>query len=697
MPGTPVRPTAVPPVAERRPFEHELHGVRRPDDYAWLRDVGAPAVQTYLRQEREFYDASTVHLHPWVRTLTQEMSSRVPPTDRSVSWRYSSSVYYTRTPAGRDFPQLLRRPVDSDETDEQLLVDTESLRGDSSYVDLGLQMVSPDETLLAYSVDTLGDEVFELRFRDLDSGQDLPDAVPRSYYGGAWSADSRSFFYTVHDTAYRPYQLWRHDLGTPVTGDVLVLSEPDERFELMVRACRSGAVVVAWAQSRDTSEVWLLDAHDPAAPARCVEPRRPGVSYHAEHARIDGQDVVLVVTDDRGTDFRLVRAPLETPGREHWTELQPARHRRRLERVDAFAGHLLLSLRGDGSPWLRVLPLGIGEPYDLRGAAAGTIALGRNEMFDTDTVTVVEQSYTCPAVWSDVDLATGVRSQRHRQQVPGYVDGDYVSERITVLVRNGVLVPVTITRRRDVALDGRAPVLLYAYGAYEHCFEPEFDVSLPSLLDRGVVFVHAHVRGGGEKGRGWWLDGRLAAKQHTFSDLVDVADHLADGLVDGARIVTRGLSAGGLAQAVVFSQRPDRWRAVVAEVPFVDVVTSMLDDTVPLTPNERDEWGDPRRADDFAWMLAYSPFDNPPTGPRPDLLVTGAVHDPRVMVWEPAKWVARLRATDPTWSPHALFRCELGEGAHSGPTGRYAALAYEAEIYAWILERLGALEVAVDN
>ncbi|CAN5125741.1 S9 family peptidase [soil metagenome] len=683
----------MPPVAARRPVVHELHGVRRTDDYAWMREVDAPETQTYLAEERAFYDACTSHLHPWVRMLTQEMSSRVPPTDRGVSWRFSSCVYYPRTPAGEDFPQVVRRPVDGDETTEQVVLDTSSLRGDSTHVDLGLQMVSPDERVLAYSVDTVGDEVFELRFRDLDTGRDLPESVARTYYGGAWSADSRSFFYTVHDAAYRPYQLWRHDLSTAVADDELVLAEPDERFELMVRRSRSGAVVIAWMESRDTSEVWLLDAHDPTAPPRCVEPRWPGLSYHVEHARIGGEDVALVVTDDLCAEFRLVRAPLATPGREHWTEMVPARTGHRLERVDAFAEHLVLSQRGNGSPWLRVLPLAAGQPYDLRSTpAAGTIRLARNEVFDTGAVTVVEQSYTCPPVWSDVQLATGVRSQRHRRQVPGYSEDDYLSERREVLARDGVLVPVTVVRRRDVALDGRPPALLYAYGAHESCFEPNFDVSLLSLLDRRVVFVHAHVRGGGENGRRWWLDGRLAAKQHTFSDLIDVADHLADGLVDGTRIATRGSSAGGLLQAAVFSQRPDRWRAVVAEVPFVDVVTTMLDQTVPLTVNEWDEWGDPRRPEDFAWMLAYSPFDNPPAGPRPDLLVTGAVHDARVMVWEPAKWVARLRATDPHWSPHAQFRCELGEWAHFGPTGRYAALAYEAEIYAWVLERLDALE-----
>ena len=288
-----------------------------------------------------------------------------------------------------------------------------------------------------------------------------------------------------------------------------------------------------------------------------------------------------------------------------------------------------------------------------------------------------------------MDLASGSVVDQRRVEAPGHDPTRYVCETLQFTAPDGTAVPATVIRRRDTLLDGTAPALVYGYGAYEYTFEPDWDPALPSLLDRGVVFVHAHVRGGGEGGRTWWLDGRLDAKQHTFDDFVAVADGL-DGLVDGSRIASRGLSAGGLLQGVVFSQRPDRWRAVVAEVPFVDVVTSMLDASIPLTVNEWDEWGDPRRREDFDWMLAYSPMDNlPPPGGRPDLLVTGAVHDPRVMVREPAKWVAALRDSDPDWSPRCLFRCELGAGSHVGPSGRFGHLDYEAEVYAWILDRLG--------
>ncbi|MGH3367380.1 MAG: S9 family peptidase [Nocardioidaceae bacterium] len=709
--------TIEPPVAERRPLVRDHHGVRRVDDYAWLREIDDPRVRAHLRAERDFYDESTRHLRPLVGTLAEEMSSRVPATDRSVSWNRVLFSYYTKTPAGSDYAQLCRGfytipgatatksaeaseiPTESvaasggADTPDQVLLDPAKLAGGSAYVELGVCEVSPDERLLAYSVDTTGDEVYALRIRDLDTGEDLPEEVSRSYYGTAWSADSRTLFYTVHDEKYRGHQVWRHRVGTAVASDVLVLDEPDERFELTVRGCRSGDVVLLCSQSRESSEVWLVDAHRPEDPARCVQPRRPGVEYAVEHARTADGDRLFVLTNDGATEFRLMVTPLDSAGRDSWVEAIAESSDHRLLSVDAFAGHLVVTLRHRGLPALRVVPLDGGAPLEVEASGpAATLRLDRNERFDTTAVTVAEESYTEPVSWWEVDLVSGERRLLRRREVPAYDSAGYVSERRTVSASDGTSVPVTLVRRRDVALDGSAPCLMYGYGAYEACDDPAFEPALISLLDRGVVYAHAHVRGGGEGGRRWWLQGRMASKQNTFSDHLAVADALADGVVDGARMATRGLSAGGLLQGAVFSQRPDRWRAVVAEVPFVDVVTTMLDPSIPLTVNEWEEWGDPRKADEFAWLRAYSPYDNlPAAGGRPDLLVTGSLHDPRVMVWEPAKWVAALRAGDPDWSPRCLFRCELGVGAHVGPSGRYTHLRYEAEIYAWVLDRMGAV------
>ena len=708
-----------PPQAPRQPFEHAEHGVVRHDPYHWLREVDSPTVLAHLAAERSWYDAATGHLTSLVETLRSEMESRTPSTDVSVSWRHRDFSYYTRVPTGRDYPQLLRdlhSPGAAEPSDPstqtapshgfgspQVLLDVNDLAESSAYVELGLTKVSPDDRLLAYSVDLLGDEVYRLRFVDLTTGDDLEDEIPRSYYGGAWSAGSDHFLYTVHDDLYRPWQVWRHRLGTPANHDVLVLEEPDQRFEVNVRGTRSGSLVVIWSGSRDTSEVWVVDAADPDAEPCSVGGRRPGVEYHAEHAVLaDGSEALMLVTNDGAQEFRLAAAPVpRSADQDHsvWRPVLDEVPHERLERVDAFAEHLVLTLRTEGQRRLRVLPTSILDPasgpvtpLDLGPRfPAGTVTLGPNQEFAATSVTVGDQSYVHPCAWSEVDLRTGHRSERHRQQSPGHDPADYVCESRSFPAPDGTPVPATVVRHRDTALDGTAPALLFGYGAYEYTYEPEWDAALPSLLDRGVVFVHAHIRGGGEGGRRWWLDGRLEHKHHTFSDHLAVADGLvAQGLVDGDRLATRGGSAGGLLQGVVLSQRPDRWRAVVAEVPFVDVVTSMLDASVPLTVNEWDEWGDPRRPEDFAWLLAYSPYDNlPDAGKRPDLLVTGALHDPRVLVAEPAKWVAALRHSDPDWGPRCLFRCETGAGAHTGPAGRFAHLGYEAEVFAWVLDRLG--------
>ncbi len=676
------------PVAPARPQPaRALHGQSWVDDFAWLRDIDDPITQRYLGDERAYYEARTAHTRSLQQTMFEEMVSRTLPSDRSVSWSRGGLVYYTSTAAGKEYQQLFR--LSAQDSAAELVLDENDLADGSSYLAVGIREPSPDGATLAYSVDLDGDEVYELRFRDVGSGKDLPETVARTYYGGAWSADSRTFFYVVHDQAYRPHQVWRHELGTDPAGDVLVLQEDDQRFELFCEGSRSGAFVVIRSEAKHSSEVWLVPTGAPQLLPSVVQPRVPGLLYWVAHAPRPDGDVLLVVTNDAATEFRLMSAPVHSPGREAWTELIGEDPHERLAGADVFARHVVLSLRRDGSPLLRVVPRdGSQTAVDVHpGVAAGSIRLGTNEEYAAGAVTVVVESYTEPTAWYSVDLDTGERTLLKRLEVPGYDRSAYVSERYAVEAADGELVPVTLCRREDTPLDGSAPCLLYGYGAYESCDEPAFDQALASLLDRGVVFAHAHVRGGGEGGRRWWLQGSLQYKQNTFSDFVAVADGI-DGLVDGTRIVCRGLSAGGLLMGAVFSQAPRRWRGVVAEVPFVDVVNTMLEESLPLTAQEWEEWGDPRRPEDFAWMHAYSPYENvPPSADRPRMLVTGAVHDPRVMYWEPAKWVARMRA-DGSTDDRLLLRMELGAGAHAGPSGRFGHLAYEAEVYAWVLDTL---------
>jgi oligopeptidase B len=668
---------------------HLQHGVERVDDYFWLRDAKRQQTSHYLRAERAFYDARMEHTRPLRESIFDEMDSRTVPTDQSVSWRDNGSVYYTQTVPGKEYEQFVRS--DTEEFTAQLLLDENILAAGSEYFALGVREVSPDGALLAYSFDLDGSEVYQMRLRDLRTGRDLPDLFPGTYYGAAWSADSTTLFYVVQDGAYRPHQVWRHRVGTSADADVLVFAETDERFEVTVESSRSGGVIVISTVSKDSSEVWLVPGDRPDEVAMVVAARRPHVLYSVGHLPRPDGDVLVIVTDVDAQEFRLMRAPLTAPA--SWTEMVEYDPAERLVAAEVFAAHVVLTLRRDGSPLLRILSVGGGASalgaIDVPpGIIAGTIALGRNDEFDTSSVLVSVESYAEPTVWYDVDLATGDRLVRKRQLVPGYDRTRYRSQTIEVPAADGELVAVTLVRHRDTPLDGTAGCLLYAYGAYEDSFEPEFDLALPSMLDRGVVYAHAHVRGGGERGRRWWLAGSLERKQNTFSDFVAVADALADGLVDPRGIVARGLSAGGLLMGAAYSQAPGRWAGVVAEVPFVDVVTTMLDESIPLTAQEWEEWGDPRRPDDFAWMLRYSPYDNPPPArERPRLLVTAALHDPRVMFWEPAKWVAKLRATGST-GDEVLLRMELGPGAHSGPSGRFGHLRYEAEVYAWVLDTL---------
>jgi oligopeptidase B len=656
-----------------------------PDPYAWMRDHDLPAMRDYLAAERAYYDQQLDT--GLCEELAAELIARVAPAEDSVSWRRDGHTYFTRTVPGRQFEQFCR--AGSNGSPAQVLLDVNLLLDDpaSGYVELGVREVSPDGRLLAYSVDFEGSEIYQLRVRDLASGTDLPDRIDRTYYELAWAADSRSFYYTVPDDKYRPHEVWRHRLGTPAGEDVLVFGERDEHFDLTVRSTRSGTYVLIESASRDTTETLIILAADAGAAAAVLEPRRAGVEYRADHG--DGPDggEFYLVTNDQATEFRLVRAPARAPGSVNWTEVIAGSPGTRLASADVFGRHLVVEQRHGAATQLRILDRHNGEQRLIEaGGPEVSLALATNEDYAAPAVTVCTQSLIDPPAWHDVDLASGRWELRKRRDLPGHDPARYATERITAPAADGTRVPVTIAYRRDARPDGTAPCLLYGYGAYEDCDWPEFSVATPSLLDRGFVYAMAHVRGGGECGRAWWLDGRLDHKRNTFTDFIAAADMLADqGWAAPGRIVSRGLSAGGLLQGAVFSMAPRRWRAVVAEVPFVDCVTTMLDPDIPLTICEWDEWGDPRDPRIRAYMESYSPYDNPPPGPRPDLLATGSLHDPRVLIHEPAKWVARLRATG-TDGGRLLFRPELGAGAHVGPAGRYDRLRYEAEILAFIVD-----------
>lgn len=699
-------PLPAPPVARLLPG--------RGDPYRWIAEPTAELVEL-LDAERAYYEARTAPLAGLRAALAAEMTARVPEHSESAPWRSGGFDYREICGPGAQFPALVRRSAAAAGTPaaDELLIDLQAVADShpGSEFHRGELTVSPDGRFLAWSYDAVGDERYALRFRDLGTGTDQPGAVDITFPGGGFSADATTYLYLRTDAVNRPYQVWAHRLGTDPETDRLVLTEPDDRFELTLDVTRSGQWFVITAASRNTTEVHVLPCSDPFGVPILVRPREPLVEYRVEHAPGPAGDRFVVVTNFDAESFRILSAPVNAPA--DWVENEivcPATNSEspaaRILSVDAFAAGLVVSARRAGVGMVTVCPYGA-PPYDIwPDTPGGLVKLGRNEEFGAGFVTVTQQSFIHPTRTVDVDIASGRRSARHVDEVAGTDPHAYVQERHLAPAADGTAVPVVVVRRRDTELDGAAPLYLYGYGAYEACTDPDFGYdwwrSLPSLLDRGVVCAFGQPRGGGELGRRWWLDGKLKAKPNTFDDQAAVADHLASGLVDGTRIVTRGLSAGGLLQGALYSRRPQRFAGVIAEVPFVDVITTMADPSLPLTIPEWEEWGNPADADERAVMRSYSPVDNPPPVPlRPALLVTGALHDTRVLVREPAKWVATLRAGDPghgagmdPTSPVSrrtvLFRAETGSGAHSGPAGRYSQLEYEAEIFAWTLTCLAA-------
>lgn len=666
--------------------------------YGWIAEPTAELIDL-LDAERAYYQARTAPLTALRNELAAEMAARVPDTSESAPWRSGVFTYREVHAAEAEFPTLVRRTGDTG-TDETV-IDLQMVANAHPGAEFhrGELEVSPDGRMLAWSYDVVGDERYRLRFRDLRTGADLSNIIEATFPGGGWSTDATTYLYLRTDHVNRPHQVWAHTLDTDPSMDVLVFTEPDERFEVSVDVARSGAWFVITASSRTTSEVHLLPTAHPAGTPILVRPREDLVEYFVEHAPGPDGDRFLIVTNLDAESYRIATAPGDAPW--DWTTFVAEDPATRISEVNAFGSAVVVSARREGVGMLTVCPYDH-APFDVwPDHAGGLVALGRNEEFDAGFVTVVQQSFIHPSRSEDVDVISGRRSLRHVERIVGVDPDAYVQERHLAPASDGTQVPVVVVRRTDVDLDGTAPLFLYGYGSYEACMDPDFGFdwwhSLPSLLDRGVVCAFGQPRGGGELGRRWWLDGHLRAKPNTFDDQAAVADHLAGGLVDGTRIVTRGLSAGGLLQGALYSRRPERFTGVIAEVPFVDVVTTMGDPSLPLTIGEWDEWGNPADPDDHAVMVSYSPVDNPPpVNARPALLVTGAVHDTRVLVREPAKWVATLRAGDPDHGAGVdltsavsrrtvLFRAETGSGAHAGPSGRYSQLDYEAEISAWIL------------
>ncbi|SDT66285.1 S9 family peptidase [Jiangella sp. DSM 45060] len=687
-----------PPVAKQVPAERTVHGDTVVDEYAWLKDRDDADTVAYLEAENAHTQAATAHTKALQDEIFDEIKSRTLETDLSVPARHHGWWYYTRTLEGSQYPIHCRSrtepelPTDPAEpivspADEQVLLDQNELAGDSPYFALGAFDVSPDGRLLAYSTDFDGGEKYTLRFKDLETGATLPDEVPGTYYGSAWAGNGSALFYTTVDDAMRPYRVWRHLLGTEAAADVIVHEETDERFFAGVGLTRSEQYVVIELGSQITSETWVLPAGDPRGEFRVVQPREQGVEYSIDHTG----DSFFIVHNKDAVDFELVVAPASAPERGNWRPVLPHTPGVRVTGVDAFAGHLVVSMRREGRTELHVMPLADGVPGPGRDIGfdepVRTVRPGGNPEFDTTVFRLGYASLTTPSSVYDYDVAGGGLTLRKRQPVLGGVDlSAYESVREWALADDGTRIPISLVKRRDTPRDGSAPCVLYGYGAYEASMDPWFSIARLSLLDRGYVFAIAHVRGGGELGRRWYEDGKLLHKRNTFTDFIACGEHLASaGWTSRDRLAGRGGSAGGLLIGAVANLSAGTFATLVGEVPFVDALNTILDPTMPLTVVEWEEWGNPvDSAEVYAYMKSYSPYENLSARPYPAILATAGLNDPRVGYHEPAKWVARLRATA-TGDRPLLLKTEMGAG-HGGPSGRYDAWRDEAFTLAFIID-----------
>ncbi len=678
-------PTAqfpVPPTAKQ-----VAHTWQRPtgdvsDPWAWLRDRDDPDTVAYLEAENAYAQAWLAPHEPVVQAVFDEIKSRVQETDTAVPVRKGDWWYTARTVEGLDYPIHCRGTSreTAESAESEVLLDENAEAAGHEYFALGLLEVSTDHSVAAWSGDVDGSEMFTVRFRDLATGTDLPDVlVGTSAWGGAaWSADGSQFFYMMPDDQMRPFQVWRHAIGTAQSDDVLVLHEVDERFYLGVDLCRSEEWIVFEASSKTTTEVWLLPAGDPTATPASVRERTEGLEYSLDH----WGDRFVVLTNLDAEDFRVMSAPVDAPG--EWTELLPHVAGQRIVAVEPFAGHLVVHEWSQAQQRVRI----IGRDGSVDALALDSepheLELDANPEWHATTLRYTYQSFTTPASVFELELATGERTLLKQTPTPNVDLSLYEASREWATGPDGTRVPVDVVRRRANTPDGTASCFVYGYGSYEASMPPWFSVARLSLLDRGWTWALVHPRGGGELGRRWYTDGKLLAKRNTFTDTIACVEHLRDlGWAHPDKITLRGGSAGGLLVGACMTIRPDLFHAIVAEVPFVDAVTTMSDPSLPLTITEWEEWGDPREEPAASYMLSYSPYDNTTARGYPALLITAGLNDPRVSYHEPAKWCAKLRAVRTNDAP-LLLRTEMGAG-HGGPSGRYERWRDEAIVLTFAL------------
>ncbi|MBW4441718.1 MAG: S9 family peptidase [Plectolyngbya sp. WJT66-NPBG17] len=673
------------PIAPKHPYVHELHGDKRPDDYFWLRDRENPEVMAYLEAENAYTNAVMQTTESLQATLYEEMLSRIQEDDLSVPYRYGEYYYYTRTEAGKAYPIHCRKQG-SLEAPEEILLDQNQLAEGHEYFSLGVFDVSPNHQLLAYATDTTGAERYTLFFLDLSTGQLYDERIPDTYVSFAWGNDNKTVFYTQVDEAHRPYKLFRHQLGQAIDTDQLVFHEADDAFFLGIDKTRSEAYLLLGLGSKITSEVHYLDANNPTGEFRPIRPRTTGIEYEVEHHT----DSFYIVTNEAALNFKLMKAPVTKPSVENWETVIEHREDVFLMGVSAFVDHLVIYDREAGLPNIRVRKLSTHEEHTIAfPEPTYEVSESANPEFNTHTLRFGYTSLVTPGSIFDYDLDTQVRELKKQTPVlGGYDRTQYQSDRIQATAPDGSAVPLSLVYKVGVERTGQNPLLLTGYGSYGFSYPDSFSATRLALLDRGVVLAIAHIRGGSELGRKWYEDGKFLNKQNTFSDFIACAETLiAERWTSPEQLAISGGSAGGLLVGAVINQRPELFKAAIAQVPFVDVVTTILDTSLPLSATEWEEWGNPNDKAFYDYMKAYSPYDNVAAKNYPALLITAGLNDPRVAYWEPAKWTAKLRSLK-TDSQVLLLKTNLGAG-HGGASGRYERLKEIAFEYAFLLSQWG--------
>ncbi len=677
--------TIAAPVAKILPKQLKKHNQVRTDNYFWLNDRENPEVIDYLNQENAYYDAMTAHTKDFQKALFEEMKGRIKEDDQSVPYLYNGYYYITRYEKGQDYP-IYSRKKGSLDAKEEILFDCNELAKGHTFFQLGGLSVSPDNRFASFGVDTVGRRIYTIQIKNLETNEVLSDVIENATGGSVWANDNHTLFYTRQDkVTLRANQIFKHKLGTTADKDVLVYEEKDDTFNVSVGKEKSKKYIVIGAESTLTTEYRILNSDTPDAEFKVFQPRVRGLEYSISHF---GDSFYILTNKDKATNFKLMKTPENATEKKHWKEVLAHREDVLIEDIEIFSNYLVVEERSNGLNHIRIMPWSGEEEYYLPfGSETYNAYTTTNVDFDTDILRYSYQSLATPSSVIDFNMKTKEKEIKKEQAVLGgqFDKNNYVEDRVWATAKDGVKVPISLVYRKDLKKDGNNPLLQYAYGSYGVTMEPYFSTTRLSLLDRGFIYAIAHIRGGEDLGRQWYEDGKLLKKKNTFTDFIDCSQFLIqEKYTSPAHLYAEGGSAGGLLMGAVVNMAPELYHGVIAQVPFVDVITTMLDDSIPLTTGEYDEWGNPNNKKYYDYMLSYSPYDNVKEQVYPNLFVSTGLHDSQVQYWEPAKWVAKLR-THKKGNTNLYLHTNMDAG-HGGASGRFEALKELAKEFAFLLD-----------